>query len=61
MIYCVVYYEGERFELTADDYGRFEWDVTKLHRLDGPAIKYHDNSESWYSYGKLHRLDAPHK
>jgi len=36
----------------------------KLHRLDGPAAIYYDNSsnklsESWYQNGQLHRLDGP--
>jgi protein associated with RNAse G/E len=31
----------------------------KYHREDGPAIIYHDGTESWYINRKLHRTDGP--
>jgi len=33
--------------------------LTKLHRLDGPAVEYADGSKMWYVDGQLHRLDGP--
>jgi hypothetical protein len=35
--------------------------MTKLHREDGPAIKFqdHDRAEVWYKDGKRHREDGP--
>jgi hypothetical protein len=30
-----------------------------LHRVDGPAIKWHRAGEEWYYYGKLHRIGGP--
>jgi hypothetical protein len=31
----------------------------KLHREDGPAVKYADGSKSYYINGKRHREDGP--
>jgi hypothetical protein len=31
----------------------------KLHRLDGPAVKWEDHFEEWYQEGKLHREEGP--
>lgn len=31
----------------------------KIHRLDGPAIKYADGRMDWYQDDKHHRLDGP--
>jgi hypothetical protein len=31
----------------------------KRHRLDGPALEWHDGTKSWYKYGKHHRDDGP--
>jgi hypothetical protein len=31
----------------------------KLHREDGPAIRYADGYEEWYLYGQRHRVDGP--
>jgi hypothetical protein len=33
--------------------------MTKLHRLDGPAIEDADEGKLWYVDGNLHRLDGP--
>ena len=33
--------------------------MTKLHRLDGPAVEFADGSKSWYVDGKSHRLNGP--
>jgi len=33
--------------------------LTKLHRLDGPAVEYADGSKMWYVDGQRHRLDGP--
>ena len=40
--------------------GREAWfKDDKLHREDGPAIKYPNRSQFWYLFGKLHREDGP--
>ena len=31
----------------------------KLHRVDGPAIKWWNGDKAWWSHGKLHREDGP--
>ena len=31
----------------------------KLHREDGPAIKWWNGDKAWWSHGKLHREDGP--
>jgi hypothetical protein len=31
----------------------------QYHRLDGPAIKWHDGVKQWWVNGKCHRLDGP--
>lgn len=37
-----------------------EWYVDgRLHREDGPAIKYCDGTEKWYRHGQLHRVGGP--
>jgi len=33
--------------------------LKKLHKLDGPAIEWKNNSEEWWINGKRHRLDGP--
>jgi len=35
------------------------WVYDLLHRLDGPAREYSDQSQEWYKDGILHRLDGP--
>ena len=46
-----------------DEYGhkRYYKDraLTKLHRLDGPAIEWADGSKAWCVDGQRHRLDGP--
>ena len=34
-------------------------ELGKYHRLDGPAIEYHDGSKEWFINGKYHREDGP--
>ena len=34
-------------------------DKGKYHKLNGPAIEYHNGNKSWYVNGSLHRLDGP--
>jgi len=34
-------------------------EMTILHRLDGPAIKFSNGYQSWLVNGELHRLDGP--
>ena len=34
-------------------------EMTILHREDGPAIEYSDDSKEWYLNGELHREDGP--
>ena len=31
----------------------------KLHRIDGPAVEFHDGSKYWYQNDLLHRIDGP--
>ena len=31
----------------------------KLHRVDGPAIKWWNGDKAWWSHGNLHREDGP--
>jgi hypothetical protein len=33
--------------------------MTKLHRLDGPAVEDANGSKTWCVDGQLHRLDGP--
>jgi hypothetical protein len=42
-------------------HGTMEWlnKNRKLHRVDGPAVIYHDGSMEWLIDGKLHRTDGP--
>jgi len=45
---------------TINEEGDKEWRVDgKLHREDGPAIKYRNGAESWYKDGILHRKNGP--
>ena len=30
-----------------------------FHRLDGPAIEWHDGTKQWFVNGERHRLDGP--
>ena len=34
-------------------------DIGQLHRIDGPAIEYGNDSKFWYQNNQLHRLDGP--
>ena len=33
--------------------------MSKLHRVDGPAIEYTNGNKEWYFKGKLHRENGP--
>lgn len=35
------------------------WLRGRLHREDGPAIKWPDGSRVWYLYGNIHRETGP--
>ena len=46
--------------LIIDKYENKRWYLNdKLHREDGPAVKYTDGSKCWYLNGKRHREDGP--
>jgi len=32
---------------------------SKLHRVDGPAIEYSNDTKEWHQNGKCHRTDGP--
>jgi len=41
-------------------YGHWmDFDYSKLHRLDGPAVEQANGAKHWYINGKRHRLDGP--
>ena len=44
-----------------DSYGTKKWfgSDKKLHREDGPAIIFKDNTRYWIINGKIHREDGP--
>ena len=39
--------------------GIYQKEVGVLHREDGPAVEYADDSKEWRVDGKLHRVDGP--
>jgi hypothetical protein len=46
--------------LIIDDYGNKVWYKNdKLHRVGGPAAKWHWGQTDWYKNGKLHRVGGP--
>jgi hypothetical protein len=47
-------------EITIDKFGtkRYFWS-NKLHREDGPAIKYINGYKQWYHHGQRHREGGP--
>ena len=47
--------------LEIDKYGTKYWKLPngELHKEDGPAIEYNDETKIWYKNGKRHRLDNP--
>jgi hypothetical protein len=43
-----------------DQWGTEYWYLNdKLHREDGPAMKFYAGAKFWYLYGKRHREDGP--
>ena len=48
------------YQVKVFENGEFHWKLDgKLHREDGPAVKYADGTEVYYVNGKLHREDGP--
>ena len=50
----------QKYEVTVDTDGTTRWYQNgKLHRLDGPAVKWANGNTLWYQNGLRHRLDGP--
>jgi hypothetical protein len=48
------------YTVTIDESGNKRWFINgKLHREDGPAIEYADDTKVWFINGKRHREDGP--
>jgi antitoxin component YwqK of YwqJK toxin-antitoxin module len=48
------------YTVTVKADGTTRWHLNgKLHREDGPAVKYANGTKFWYINGKLHREDGP--
>ena len=48
------------YKVEVYDNGTVQWYLNdKLHREDGPAIKYPNGNKFWYLSGELHREDGP--
>jgi hypothetical protein len=48
------------YTVTVKADGTTRWHLNgKLHREDGPAVKYADVYKAWYRNDKLHREDGP--
>jgi len=53
----ITYYTKEgKFEVNK---GYLNIPYDKLHRVDGPAIVWHNGKKDWRENGKLHRVDGP--
>lgn len=46
------------FEVIENDHSKNYYFDSKLHRLDGPAIIWSDDSEEWWQNGLRHRDDG---
>ncbi len=71
--YLIMFKEEQRWifkcskgygEISKDEYGIFYEFEGEYHREKGPSCKYIGNQycngdQSWYKYGRLHRLDGP--
>jgi hypothetical protein len=42
-----------------DEYDIYYYLNYKLHRLDGPAVKYSNGDKEWWYNGLRHRIDGP--
>ena len=54
-------YDALKHRIVVGDNGtrRYYNNLCQLHREDGPAIVYADNTKVWYQNGVLHREDGP--
>ena len=54
-------YDALKYRIVVGDNGtrRYYNNLCQLHREDGPAIVYADNTKVWYQNGVLHREDGP--
>lgn len=48
-----------RVEVDEDGSRRYYNSAELLHRDDGPAIEFPDDTKQWYQGGRLHRTDGP--
>lgn len=55
------FYENESSFCVTESDGTKKWysKKRKLHRENGPALKYTDGSEEWFMHGKHHRKNGP--
>lgn len=54
-------YDALKYRIVVGNGGtrRYYNNLGQLHREDGPAIVYADNTKVWYQNGVLHREDGP--
>ena len=49
----------DKYEVLTNSHETIYCKNGKLHRLDGPAVKYFNGDKYWYKEGNRHRLDGP--
>lgn len=54
-------FDALKYRVVVDLYGahRYYNQNNQLHRENGPAVVFEDNSRQWYLNGKLHRENGP--
>ena len=54
-------FDALKYRIVADCHGNrlYYNKAGLLHRTDGPAIEFSDNSKYWYQNGHLHRENGP--
>ena len=54
-------FDALKYRIEVNDIGTtcYYNSVEQLHRDDGPAVVFADNTKQWYQNGQLHRPDGP--
>ena len=54
-------FDALKYRIEVDGLGnRFYYNSNgEFHRIDGPAVEWHDGTKSWYQNGQRHRTDGP--